>query len=74
MTEIAEQIFDLPVRRGAPSGIGGLADQIGNPSLATAVGLVLRAQRQRGQESSPLPRGGMWWFTDVVGGILKKLF
>ena len=41
MAEIAEQIFDLPVRRGSPSGAGGLADHISNPSFATAVGLVL---------------------------------
>ena len=47
MTEIAEQIFDLPVRRGCPAGVGGLADHVGNPSFATAVGLLLYAQRNR---------------------------
>ena len=26
MPEIAEQIFDLPIRRGCPAGVGGLAD------------------------------------------------
>ena len=26
MPEIAEQIFDLPIRRGCPTGVGGLAD------------------------------------------------
>ena len=28
MPEIAEQIFDLPIRRGTPIGVGGLADHV----------------------------------------------
>src|SRR4029077_3303382 len=31
MTEIAEQIFDLPVRRAAPEKVGGLADHVNSP-------------------------------------------
>ena len=46
MPEIAEQIFDLPIRRGAPTGIGGLADHVGSPAFATPSGLVLYGQRQ----------------------------
>ena len=38
MAEIAEQIFDLPIRRGVPAGVGGLADHVNNPAFATAVG------------------------------------
>ncbi len=41
MPEIAEQIFDLPVRRGLPTGVGGLVDVINSPIHSTAVGLVL---------------------------------
>ena len=41
MGEIAEQIFDLPIRRGVPAGVGGLADHVNNPAFATAVGLVM---------------------------------
>ena len=37
MPEIAEQIFDMPVRRGTPSGIGGLVDVVASPVYATAV-------------------------------------
>ena len=33
MTEIAEQIFDLPVRRASPEGVGGLADHVSNPAF-----------------------------------------
>jgi cell division protein FtsA len=47
MSEIAEQIFDLPVRRGIPTGVGGLADHVGNPAYSTAVGLVRYAERHR---------------------------
>jgi len=40
MTELAEQIFNLPVRRGNPMNIGGLVDVVNSPMYATAVGLV----------------------------------
>lgn len=39
--EIAEEIFDLPVRRGEPSGVGGLVDRVSTPDFATSVGLIL---------------------------------
>ena len=41
MPELAEQIFNLPVRRGAPHNIGGLVDVVNSPVYATAVGLVI---------------------------------
>jgi cell division protein FtsA len=47
MPEIAEQIFDMPVRRGTPSGIGGLLDVVASPVYSTAVGLVLYGWRNR---------------------------
>lgn len=47
LPEIAEQIFDMPVRRGTPSGIGGLVDVVASPVYSTAVGLVLCGHRNR---------------------------
>jgi cell division protein FtsA len=41
ITELAEQIFNMPVRRGRPTGIGGLNDMVNSPMYATGVGLVL---------------------------------
>jgi cell division protein FtsA len=41
MPEAAERVLDLPVRRGVPSGVGGLRDIVSNPMHATGVGLVL---------------------------------
>lgn len=40
MPEIAEHILGLPVRRGAPVGVGGLIDVVKSPAYATGVGLV----------------------------------
>jgi len=43
--EVAEQVFDMPVRIGVPQGLGGLADVVQNPMYSTAAGLLLHAQR-----------------------------
>jgi cell division protein FtsA len=56
MAEIAEQIFDLPVRRGYPNGAGGLIDHVNSPEFATAVGLVMYAHRNYAQH--PRTAGG----------------
>ena len=50
MPELAEQVFNLPVRRGTPRGIGGLVDVVNSPLYATGVGLVLYGSRQQGTE------------------------
>jgi cell division protein FtsA len=44
--ELAEAIFDQPVRRGVPGDIGGLADVVRSPIHATAVGLALHGARR----------------------------
>jgi len=41
LEEVAEEIFDLPVRRGDPSGVSGLMDRVSTPDYATAVGLII---------------------------------
>jgi len=46
LPELVEQIFNLPVRRGYPAGVGGLVDVVNNPIYATGVGLVLYGNRQ----------------------------
>ncbi len=46
--ELAEQVFNLPVRRGTPKGIGGMVDVVKSPLYATGVGLVLYGSRNRG--------------------------
>ncbi len=50
LPELAERIFDLPVRRGAPREVGGLGEVVSSPKYATGVGLVLAGARN-GHES-----------------------
>lgn len=74
LSEIAEQIFDLPIRRGSPAGVGGLTDHVANPAYATAVGLVLYAERHRAPEAA---RSGGGAFTRMVGRlrtVFKEFF
>ena len=39
--ELAEAVFELPVRIGFPQNIEGLKDVVRNPIYSTAVGLLL---------------------------------
>jgi cell division protein FtsA len=72
MPEIAEQIFDLPVRRGCPVDVGGLADHVNTPVFATPVGLVLYAHRNR-RDRVIAPDGGTFNRLAVrLRGIFKE--
>ena len=41
MIEMAERIFDVPVRQGVPTNITGLVDVVSSPVCSTATGLLL---------------------------------
>jgi cell division protein FtsA len=41
--DLAEQVFDLPVRVGAPVGVEGFPDVVDHPMYATGIGLLLRS-------------------------------
>ena len=45
--ELAEQVFEMPVRLGLPRGLGGLSANVCDPRYATGVGLVLHAARSQ---------------------------
>jgi len=49
--ELAEQIFDMPVRIGNPTGVGGLADVVNSPAYATGVGLIVYGSKQLSGDS-----------------------
>ncbi|WP_419786882.1 cell division protein FtsA [Pseudodesulfovibrio sp.] len=77
MQELAEQIFDLPVRIGVPGdGLGGLREEVMSPKYATAVGLLLHGADEEGvrgrvtiEEESSFDKilGRMKkWFTDIA--------
>ncbi|MBF0400343.1 MAG: cell division protein FtsA [Magnetococcales bacterium] len=59
MVELAEEVFNKPVRRGVPQGIGGLVDVVNSPVYATAVGLVQFASHNEKEFSRQMaPIGG----------------
>ena len=78
MPEIAEQIFDMPVRRGTPSGIGGLVDVVASPVYSTAVRLVLYGHRNRAGRgiaaSRPAATGTFGKVTGRLMGWLSDFF
>ena len=49
LPELAERMFNLPVRLAAPRGIEGMPEELSQPEYATAVGLLLYAARARRQ-------------------------
>ncbi len=55
MVEIAEQILDMPVRRGVPMNIGGLVDVVSSPAFSTGIGLVLYGKRFGTAKRKTLP-------------------
>jgi len=72
IAELAEQVFEMPVRLGTPRGVGGLAENVADPRFSTGVGLVLHAAGQSGgngiytdtASARPKARFDLWnWFT-----------
>jgi cell division protein FtsA len=74
--ELAEAVFDLPVRRGLPETVGGLADVVKSPIYATGVGLALYGVRHQGPRVNGVgvPEGGFFarttrrlagWFGEI---------
>lgn len=46
--ELAEEIFDMPVRLGIPQNVRGMRDIVTNPIYSTGVGLLLYGMKQKG--------------------------
>ena len=66
--ELAEEVFHMPVRLGAPQYVEGLTDVVRNPIHATGVGLLLygyRSLTRRDRRSTPI--GGN------VGEVLERM-
>ncbi len=62
--DLAEMVFDLPVRIGIPYTFGGLKDAIRNPMFSTAAGLVLVGMEEEGGEFA-----GRGWKSNETGAL-----
>ena len=65
LAELAERIFNLPVRVAVPRGLAEMSEEVSRPEYATAVGLVLYGARTR-RVAGAKPTGFM--------GKLKSMF
>jgi cell division protein FtsA len=74
LPELAEQVFHVPVRRGAPQQVGGLVDVVSSPMYSTGVGLVLYGLRQSAANGSQ--RSGRLWgrVRERVNELLREIF
>ncbi len=63
--QMAENIFEMPVRIGYPQGVSGLSDIINNPIYSTVVGLVLYGIKNR-DTNKPGRFRGQHLFNKVV--------
>jgi cell division protein FtsA len=72
--ELAEQVFDVPVRRGTPTGLGGLGDVIQSATHTAAVGLVLTGALTRVEPVAELAGASfMQRFSRRMRGLVGEL-
>jgi len=57
VVELAQQVFDMPVKVGGPKGVGTVTETIDSPIYSTAVGLVIYGAMQQGT-SGPTASAG----------------
>ena len=72
VVELAEEIFHMPVRIGAPSRVKGLTDIVRNPIYSTAVGLLEYGavhSRQSNARSRSAQSNGPGMFTKMKDWI-----
>ena len=75
VTELAEEIFHMPVRIGAPANVQGLSDIVNNPIYSTGVGLldfgISQQRKNKSRDNKNTKEGGVFerlkgWFQ---GGV-----
>ncbi|MBI4247090.1 MAG: cell division protein FtsA [Candidatus Rokubacteria bacterium] len=65
--ELAEAVFDTPVRRGLPETVGGLVDVVKSPIYATGVGLAVYGAHHQAAGGGALGEGSL------VGRLTRRL-
>ena len=74
LVELAQQVFPAPVRMGVPGeGLAGLADSVGRPRFATAVGLALHGLERFAETGEGASTVGSGVLTKV-GSWLREFF
>ncbi len=68
ITDVAEQIFNMPVRIGTPMNIGGLVDAVNSPMYATGVGLIFYALKNQSKSGFNIRGNG-----NIFGKIIEKM-
>jgi len=75
MVELAEEIFDCPVRIGVPHSVSGLVDVIKSPIYSTGVGLVIYGLKNNPEKRFRIRDNNSFnkvvlrmknWFRDVI--------
>jgi cell division protein FtsA len=73
--EVAERVFDLPVRRGIPEVGGPLGETVRSPLYATGVGLILYGlSRQAAAATAPTEERGLRGRVRRLGGWFAEMF
>jgi cell division protein FtsA len=75
--ELAEIVFEMPVKRGYPAGVGGMRDIVNSPKYATGVGLLKYAaskMQAKGHHRAGAGEGIGHRVKDAMSGWIKDLF
>jgi cell division protein FtsA len=68
LPEVAEVVFEMPVKRGIPHAIGGLRDVVNSPKYATGVGLLKYGARNKQRSKFPIRERNIY---DKVKGSMR---
>jgi cell division protein FtsA len=77
VSEVAEQVFDLPVRLGLPAGTERLTEPDSAPQFALAIGLAKYGARNRPPRprmSLSVPMGGINRMGERIKNWLSEIF
>lgn len=68
ISDVAEQVFNMPVRIGSPMNIGGLVDAVNSPMYATGVGLIFYGSRNQSKNGFNIRSNG-----NIFGKVIEKM-
>ncbi|RME15405.1 MAG: cell division protein FtsA [Bdellovibrio sp.] len=72
LVEMGEFVFDCPVRRATPQGVGGLVDVVRSPAFASSVGLLKYGQ-EKSRKQMAVDKGHELRFNDHWNDFVLKI-